>query len=179
MTLRPVRLLTVAIVALALAAPAAGTAATIGLTTDRGIVQSVSSGQIVLRSLDGSVASFAVSPRTRVRVNGVQASLRDIGPGFVAKVVHDGGAPAVRIQAFGSVATVTDRGVVTALTKSSVTLRTVAGVAMTVQLDGNTRFRFLGTSSKRFLARPGALVSVTHAADGPATVVNVLKRAGA
>ena len=79
MTIRPVRLLAVAAAVVALVAPAVGTAANIGLTTDRGVVQSVGPGQIVLRSLDGSIVSFAVSSRTRVKVNGVRAALRDIG----------------------------------------------------------------------------------------------------
>ena len=42
-----------------------------------------------------------------------------------------------------------------------------------------TRFKFRGVPARRALARPGAQVAVTHAADAPATVVNVLKRAGA
>jgi hypothetical protein len=179
MTLRHLRLLTVAAAVLAFVVPAAGNAARVEPTIDRGVVQSIGSDQIVLRSLDGSVASFAVSTRTRVKVNGVRASLHDIAPGFVARVVHDGGAPAVLVQAFGATTTLTDRGVVTALTKSAVTLRTPGGGTMTVPLDGSTRFRFLGVPGRRLLARPGAVVSVTRAADGPATVVNVLKRAGA
>ncbi len=179
MTLRLLRLLTVAAAVLTFVVPAAGIAAPGERTIDGGIVQSVGSGQIVLRSLDGSVVSFAVSPRTRVKVNGVRASLRDIGPGFVARVVHDGAAPAMLVQAFGAATTATDRGIVTALTKSAVTLRTTGGASVTVQLDGSTRYRFLGLPGRRFFARPGAVVAVTHAADGPATVVNVLKRAGA
>jgi hypothetical protein len=180
MKLRALRLVMVAIVVLALAVPAAGIAATAAVTADRGVVQSVvGSGQIVLRALDGSVVSFAVSPKTRVKLNGVRVSLVDIKPGFVATVVHNGSAPAVLIRAFGKPAVVTDRGVVTALTKSAITLRTVAGAVVTVSLDPNTRFRFLGLPAKRSRARPGAFVAVKHAVNAPATVVNVLKRAGA
>jgi hypothetical protein len=181
MTLRPLRLLTVASAVLALALPAAGMAATGDVTTDRGVVQSVSveSGQIVLRALDGSVVSFAVSPSTRVKLNGVRVALADIQPGFVAGVVHDGAAPAVLIRAFGKPAKVTDRGAVTALTRSSITLQTADGVTVTIALDPSTQFRRLGLPAKRFLARPGALVGVTHAVDGPAKVVNIVKRARA
>ena len=53
MTLRLLRLLTVAAALLTFVVPAAGIAATGDRTTDRGVVQSVGSGQIVLRSLDG------------------------------------------------------------------------------------------------------------------------------
>ncbi len=179
MTLRPLRLLTVAIAVLALALPAAGMAAADDVTTDRGVVQSVGSGQIVLRALDGSVVSFTVSPTTRVKLNGARVSLADIKPGFVATVVHDGAAPAMLIRAFGKPAKVTDRGVVTALTRSAITLQTADGVTVTVALDPSTQFRRLGLPAKRFLARPGALVGVTHAVDGPARVVNILKRARA
>ena len=47
------------------------------------------------------------------------------------------------------------------------------------RLDAGTHFRFHGAPARRQLVRPGAQVAVTHAADAPATVVNVLKRAGA
>ena len=181
MASRLLRLLTVAIAVLALALPAAGIAATADVTTDRGIVQSVSvgSGQIVLAALDGSIVSFAVTPTTRVRLNGIRVPLSDIRPGFVATVTHDGSSPAVLVRAFGRPASVTDRGVVTVLTKSSITLRTIGGATVTVSLDTGTRFRFLGLPARRFLARPGALVTVTHTGDAPAKAVNVLKRAGA
>ena len=132
----------------------------------------------MLRALDGSVVSFAVSSATRVKLNGVQVSLADIQPGFVASVVHRGRAPATVIRAFGKPATVTDRGVVTALDKTAITLRTAAGATISVPLDAGTRFR-LGEPGKRAFARPGALVAVQHAADGAARIVNVLKRAGA
>jgi hypothetical protein len=179
MTIRPLRLLTVAAAVLALALPAAGVAASGDKPVDRGVVQSVSQAQIVLRALDGNVVSFSVSPATRVRLNGARASLGAIAPGFVASVFHDRRARAVLIEAVGTPATVTDRGVVTALTPAAITLRTSGGGALTVTLDRNTRFRFQGQPARRFAARPGALVTVTHATDAPALVVNVLKRAGA
>jgi hypothetical protein len=179
MTLRTLRLLTVASAVLALALPAAGIAATADTTTDRGVVQSVEAQQIVLRALDGSVVSFAISSTTRVKLNGVRVSLAAIKPGFVATVVHNGGAPAVVIRAFGKPVRVTDRGVVTSLTKSAITLQTAGGATITVSLDASTQFRRLGLPAKRFLARAGALVAVTHAGNAPARVVNVLKRAGA
>jgi hypothetical protein len=179
MMLRPLRLLTVVIAVLALALPAVGVAAASDVTMDRGVVQSVGSAQIVLAALDGSVVTFAVSPKTRVKLNGVRVSLADIRPGFVATVTHNGTKPAVLIRAFGKPARVTERGVVTALTKSAITLRAVGGAIVSVSLDTSTRFRFLGLPAKRFLARPGARVAVTHTVDGPAKVVNVLKRAGA
>lgn len=181
MTIRLLRLLTVAaaLLALALALPAAGVAAPRDRPVDRGVVQSVGPTEIVLTALDGSVLPFSVSPDTRVRLNGRRASIGDIRPGFVASVAHDRRARAVLIDAFGSPATVIDRGMVTALTPASITLRTPGGDTLTFSLDRSTRFRFLGLPAKRWLVRPGALVAVTHATDAPALVVNVLKRAGA
>jgi hypothetical protein len=179
MTLRTIRFLTVASAVLALALPVAGMAATADTTTDRGVVQSVEAQQIVLRALDGSIVSYAISATTRVKLNGVRVTLADIKPGFVATVTHNGSAPAVVIRAFGKPANVTDRGVVTSLTKFAITLQTAGGATITVSLDPSTRFRRLGLAVKRLLARPGAVVAVTHAGDAPARIVNVLKRAGA
>jgi len=179
MTIRLLRLLTVAAALLALVLPAAGVAAPRDKPVDRGVVQSVGSTQIVLTELDGSVLSFSVSAETRVRLNGARASLGDILPGFVASVYHDRRARAVLIEAFGTPATVTDRGLVTALTPTAITLRTPGGGSLTLALDRSTRFSFRGLPAKRALARPGALVAVTHATDAPALVVTVLKRAGA
>lgn len=179
MMLRPLRLLTVALAGLALALPAVGIAAAADVTNDRGIVQSVDSGHIELRALDGSVASYAVSPATRVKLNGIRVSLSVIRPGYVATVVHDGTAPALLIRAFGRLPDVTDRGLVTALTKTAITLRTLGGGSVLVPLDTSTRFRFRGLPATRFLARPGAFVAVMHVVDGAARVVNVLKRARA
>lgn len=179
MTVRLLRLLTVAAALLALVLPAAGVAAPGDKPVDRGIVQAVGPQQIVLTALDGSVLSFSVSPETRVRINGGRASLGEIRPGFVASVLHDRRARAILIEAFGTPVTITNRGVVTALTPAAITLRTPGGGTLTVSLDKSTRFRFLGLPAKRLLARRGALVAVTHATDAPALVVNVLKRAGA
>jgi hypothetical protein len=97
----------------------------------------------------------------------------------VARVVHDARAHALAIEAFGAPATTVDRGAVTAVSKSAITLRLRSGGSVTIALDAGTRFKFHGAPSRRALARPGAQVAVTHPADGPATVVNVLKRAGA
>jgi hypothetical protein len=178
MILRRLSLLTVLVVALA--APATGLAAGSAVTTDRGVVQAVDAGQITLRSLDGTVASFPVSAATRVKLNGARAALTDIQPGFVAAVVHDGAAPATVIRAFGRPGgVVTDRGTVTLLTRTSIAISTAGATIVTIPLDATTRFQFLGLPGRRFLARPGAVVAVRHADGGPARVVNVLKRAGA
>ena len=177
--MRPLRLLTVLLTLMALALPATGLAAGVA-KSERGVVQSVDAGQIVLRALDGSVDTFIVSPTTPVRLNGARTSIADVRPGFVARVVYDRKNHAVLIEAFGAVGApaTTDRGVVIALTRTTVTVRT-AGATVTFALDAATRFKFHGAPARRQVVKVGAQIAVSHAADAPATVVNVLKRAGA
>jgi hypothetical protein len=178
MTLRALRPLVAAIAVLALALPASGLAVPRGTSVDSGVVQSVGLGQIVLKALDGHSFTVNVSDATRVRLNGTRAAVTDIQQGFVATAFHDGTAPARLVIAFGRPALVTDRGFVTALTRSLITLRAVDGTTVSVPLDATTQFRPFGFA-RRFLSRPGTLVTVTHAVGGPAKVVNVLKRPGA
>jgi len=176
--LRYLRLLTAVAAVLALAVPAAALSAPSDLTNDQGIVQSVSPSQIELRALDGSVASFAVSEATRVRVNGLPARLADIQPGYVATVTHNGGRPAVLIRAFGRPVMLTSRGIVSSLTRASITIGGDAG-PVTIPLDRGTVFKFRGGPGFRWQARPGALVVVRNREGSPARSVNVLKRARA
>ena len=65
-----------------------------------------------------------------------------------------------------------------AVSKTSITIATPGGLR-TVALDRNTHFKVQGGPGKRAAVRVGVPVAVTHAPDGPAQVVNVLKRAGA
>ncbi len=178
MLTRALRLLTVAVALVALAVPAAAVAGPRG-SVDRGIVQSADSGQIVLRTLDGGIVSYSVVRRTAVRVNGSRATITDVQPGFVARVVHDARARALAVEAFGATATTTERGVVTAISKNAITLRVAGGGSLTFSLDSSTQFKFHGARAPRRVARPGAQVAVVHATDASATVVNVVKRAGA
>jgi hypothetical protein len=176
---RSLRLLVVSIALVALALPAASLAGPREKGADRGVVQSVDSSQIVLRALDGAVVTFSIVPRTVVRLNGSRAAIDDIRPGFVARVAHDARAHALVIEAFGAPVATIDRGVVTGISRNAITLRIAGGGSLTLAIDATTRFKFHGAPSRRQLARPGAQVAVTHKADAPATVVNVLKRAGA
>jgi hypothetical protein len=178
MTLRNLRLLTAVAAVLALAIPAAALSAPSDLTNDQGIVQSVSPTRIELRALDGNVASFAVSEATRVRINGQPGQLTDIRPGYVATVTHNGDRPAALIRAFGRPAIVTSRGIVSSLTRTSISVDTDAG-PVAIPLDRGTVFRFRGDPGFRWQARPGALVVVKYRDGGPAKSVNVLKRARA
>lgn len=178
MKIRQLRLLTAVAAVLALAIPAAALSAPAELTNDQGIVQSVDATRIEVRALDGSVASFAVSGATRVRVNGRPARLTDIRPGYVATITHNGDRPAVLIRAFGRPAMVTSRGVVISLARTAITIGSDAG-PVTIPLDSGTVFRFRGGPGFRWQARPGALVVVKYRDGSPAKSVNVLKPARA
>jgi len=178
MKLRSLRVLTAVAAVLALAIPAAALSAPSDLTNDQGIVQSVGPTQIELRALDGSVASFAVSEATRVKVNGLRARLADIQPGYVATVTHNGDRRAVLIRVFGRPAMIVSRGIVTSLTRHAITIGSDAG-PVTIPLERGTVFRFRGGPGFRWQARPGALVVVRNREGGRAKSVNVLKRARA
>ena len=97
------------------------------------------------------------------------------GDADTARLLADAGI--VRNRA--KVAATIDRGTVTSVSRTAITLRLASGGSVTLALDAGTRFKFHGVPSRRLLVRPGAQVAVTHTASAPATVVNVLKRAGA
>jgi hypothetical protein len=155
--------------------PGVSGAGTAALQLDRGVVQSITGTQIELRALDGAVLSLAIGPATRLRLNGAPANLAQIRPGFVAEVLHRGARPAVAVRAFGTVPILVDRGVVTSLSRMSITVRTDAGTAVTIPLDAATRFRRLGRPVVRAAARAGARVAVRHPEGGPARLVTVLR----
>jgi hypothetical protein len=165
-----VTLVVAAIAALAVAAPSP--AGVRNLTVDRGVVQSITPTQIVLRELDGSVVALAVDASTRVLLNGAPARLRQIKPGFVATVVHDGTLPARVIRAFGRVGPVVDRGVVVSRGAGLLTVQRADGSQVTVRLTVETIVRWRnGTPARRAAIRPGRLVEVTHTAKGVARLV--------
>jgi len=172
---RAYRLIALLAVAAALALPAAALAVTHD-GVDRGVVQSVDATHIVVRALDGSVVTFDLSPRLVVRLNAGPASIAAITPGVVADISLDAKGRAAMIRAFQP--TITERGVITAVSKTSLTFAGPAGIR-TVVLDANTRFKVVGGPSRRAAVKVGAAVAVTRVPDGPAQIVNVLKRAGA
>lgn len=66
---------------------------------DRGTVVSVSDAQVVIKELDGVVATVPVSADTRVSVDRAPATLADVKPGMVAFAVRDGDNPARAVHA--------------------------------------------------------------------------------
>jgi hypothetical protein len=151
-------------------------AATTALSTDRGVVQSVSATKIVVRELDGSTVSIAIGAATRVRVNGLAATLADVRPGFVAAVTHDGAAPAVFIRAFGRVEPVVDRGTIVSLVARQLTIRAGSGASLTFRVTARTRIRWRGLPATRAALRPGRFAIVDHTPAGEALRIAVRPR---
>ena len=167
----PVRFLAALAATLALAGTAA--AATRAPQIDRGIVQSVSPTAIVLRELDGSTAVLAVGPATRVLVNGFRATLADVEPGFVARVTHNGEAPARAVLAFGRVQLTVTRGNVAAVSARALTVRTAGGENVTFRITARTKIRVRGLPTRLAAVRPGRVVDVTHTRGGEARRIAV------
>jgi hypothetical protein len=146
---------------------AASTAAAADRVVDRGIVQTVSSERLVLRALDGVDVEVRLGPLTRFRLNGRAAGVGDLRPGFVAEVVHYGTRPALRVRAFGRVATTTERDAWLVLRGSSGRVRVPVTAATLVRRRG----RLVAVR----VLRVGMRVEVVRAADGSAEVVRILR----
>lgn len=146
------------------------------LTIDRGIVQSVSASQIVLRELDGSSVALAVNDTTRVLLNGAPATLTDIQPGFVAAVAHNGPRPARVVRAFGRVATTVDRGVIASASAKQFTLRRADGSLLALRITPSTHVRLNGFPATPAAIQPGRFARVTYTADGKAKLVQLFGR---
>ena len=144
---------------------------------ERGIVQSVTPSAVVLRALDGVDIEVAIGPGTRIRVNGLPATLADVRPGFIGKTVRYGVHPAVRLRAFGHVGSLTERGRLVAVKDTSLVLRTGAG-RVRIPLTNATLVRRQGQLAAVRILRIGMRVEVARSDDGSATVVRIL-RAGA
>jgi hypothetical protein len=146
------------------------------LQIDRGIVQSVSGTQIVLRELDGSSVSLTVNATTRVLLNGSPAQLTDIEPGFVAAVAHNGPRPARFVRAFGRVAANVDRGVIESASAGQFALRRPDGSLLVLRITPFTRVRLNGLPATAAAIRPGQRARVTYTTSGRAKLVQLAGR---
>jgi hypothetical protein len=146
-----------------------------GVTTDRGVVQNVTSQRLVVRALDGSDLEFAVDAATRVLLNGVRARLAAIRPGFVAEVVHEPSGRALRVRAFGEIAG-SERGTIVSRAKGELRLQRPDGTEALIPLTGRTRVRRAGVLVGRWALRPGRGATVLLAADGSARLVMLGRR---
>ena len=159
---------------LTITATAAGGAR--ALEVDRGVVQSVSSARLVLRELDGSLATITIGPRTRIRVNGFASAVTVIRPGFVATAIHNGNAPAIVIRAFGRMASTVDHGTVVSLADRLLTIRTPGGASLVVRITPRTKVRVRGVPATVAALRAGRVVDVAHDLAGNALRVAVHPR---
>ena len=143
------------------------------LAIDRGVVQSVGPGQIVLRELDGSTVALTVGNGTRVRLNGLPALITDIQPGFVAAVLHNGSAPARLVRAFGRVQLATATGQVAAASATAITVRLATGQTATFRITARTVIRVRGLPAGPAAIRAGRPVTVVHTQAGEARRIAV------
>lgn len=153
---------------------AASTAAAADRVVDRGIVQTVSSETLVLRALDGVDVEIRLGPLTRFRLNGRPATLGDLRPGFVAEAVHYGTRPALRVRAFGRVATTTERGRLVGVRDAWLVLRAGSG-RVRIPVTDATLVRRRGRLVALRVLRVGMRVEVARAEDGSAEVVRILR----
>ena len=170
------RLVLTALVVLLTAAPAA--AAVRGPTTDRGIVQSVSSTQVVLRPLDGSTITLAVGPHTVVLLNGRPSALSALEPGFSAAVTHNGSRPARFVRAFGQKRAVKqiDKGYVVSVSTTLLVLRGLDGTTVSVGVNAQTQVLVDGAPSTLSALKPGYVAAALHYGPAPAREVRALRR---
>ncbi len=148
------------------------------LSVDRGVVQSVSATEIVLRGLDGSTLAFAILPRTQVLVNGSPANITAIQPGFSAAVTHTAAGKAMVIRAYGKVRAVkrTDKGVIVSLTPTLVELRQTDGTVVSVGVGPQTSVILNNVPASLAELRPGYLAAVLHVGTQPAREIRALRR---
>jgi hypothetical protein len=144
---------------------------------DRGIVQSVTPSVLVLRGLDGVDVEVPLGPQTRFRLNGLPATLADVRPGLVAETVRYGARAAIRVRAFGRLATTTERGRLIGVQGGWLVLRAESGRTR-IALTSGTVVRRGGRLVAVRVLRVGMRVEVVRGADGSAQVVRLL-RAGA
>jgi hypothetical protein len=170
------RALLVCLLALVVAAPAS--AAQGGLTVDRGIVQSISSLQLVLRSLDGSTLVFQIRPKTVILVNGQPAAASAIQVGFAATVAHDAEGRAFVIKAIGQkrAQRQIDKGVVVSVSPTMIVLRQADGSIVSVLVGPKTIVTLGGLAARITDLRPGDLAAALHYGTAPAREVRAIPK---
>jgi hypothetical protein len=169
------RALLIGLLCLVVAAPAAAASRVI---VDRGVVQSISSSQIVLRGLDGSTLVFTIAPRTQVLLNGAPAGVSAIQPGFTAQVSHTAAGKALVIRAFGKPRAVkqVDKGVIASVSATLIVLREPGGGFVSVSVGPQTTVILNDVPASLSELRPGYLAAVLHYGAQPAREVRALKR---
>jgi hypothetical protein len=156
---------------------AAGPAPAADRVVERGIVQSIDPSAVVLRALDGTNVTVPLKPLTRYRLNGRDATLADIRPGFVAEVVGGGGGRAVVVRAFGRVERQVDRGVLARVVARAIVVRRGPGDTVRLPVTARTAVWRNGARVPVRVLRPGMRVEVTTAPNGSARVIVIVRAA--
>ena len=139
----------------------------------RGIVQSVSPGELVVRALDGSTITVAVDASARVRVNDTPAPLLAIRPGFVVVVTQHGQAP-LTIDAYGAARAPAHVrplvGTVRSVSADSLVLVVPGRGSVAFVLDSAGRILVDGKASAAAQVAVGSVAAVRPAAGAPRVV---------
>jgi hypothetical protein len=168
------RLLLAAAAALLVASAPAGAADRV---VERGIVQSIDPGAIVIRALDGTDVAIRLGPATRFRLNGRAVTIAEIRPGYVAEVVTVGSGPALVVRAFGDERPAV-RGVLLRIAPGGLLLRRPSGRAVRIAVGARTTVWRGGLPVTFRVLRPGMRLDVYRAAGGVARVI-VIRSAAA
>lgn len=129
----------------------------------KGIVQSVSATGLVLRQLDGSEVSIAVTSATRVFVDGKRAGIAGVKPGFVVSAAWTGGTTRV-LQALDlSSSAAVEVGVVRSVSSRTVVVRRSDGRTVAIRVGAKTRVLLDGEATTLRAVRVGYTVVFTAA----------------
>jgi len=167
-------LLVIGLIALAVVAPAGAA----DRVVERGIVQSIDSTAVVLRALDGTAVTVALGPETRYRLNGREATLAEIRPGFVAEAVTDGSGHAIVLRAFGRAERPVEHGVLVRLAPRALLLRRSPGDTIRIPINDRTVVWRGGARVPLRALRRGMTLEVALTATGAARVILVQRAPG-
>jgi len=142
---------------------------------ERGIVQSIDRDGVVLRALDGSRVTVALGPGTRLRLNGRNAIVEEIRPGFVAVAVMVGDGPARALRAFGRVTDRRVRGDVVQVAPRALLVRRATGANVRIRLTAATAAWQDDRRVRVRSLRRGMRVDVRLAPNGAARTILVLR----
>ncbi len=170
--MRALVLLVAACAAVAAASPAAAS----DRVVERGIVQSVGPGAVVLRALDGTDVTVPVGSATRIRLNGRAATLAAVTPGLVAEAVRVGSGTAVALRAFGRAAGRVETGELVRVRRRSLVLRRGPGDTVRIGISARTVVWWGSSRAGAGVLRRGMQVTIALSPTGSARVVLVQGR---
>ena len=127
----------------------------------RGIVQSATAKNVVVKELDGTTVRIPVARSTHVFLDGKRATLVDARAGLVAIASWKGGKPALRLQLFDASATV---AVVNSTSSGGVVVTMPSGSNATIRVNAKTRVLVDGKPSQLHAVKAGFLLVLKRGA---------------